>query len=226
MDLAAALAVTPVIAIVRLADSAGVDRALRALIDGGIPALEVTLTTPGALKALAEARAALDGSACLGAGSVRDAADAEQAIEAGARFLVTPTVAPHVVAVGTRAGVPVICGGLTPTELAAAHDAGAYAVKVFPATAASGKSVTTPSMSCSKNRWYSAAKSPCAAGSVPMRKSAGRNVFSLANRNACTPSPARCASRTSVVGCSRCAVASRGMIRSLLTEATSAYPRK
>ncbi len=135
MDLAAALAVTPVIAIVRLADSAGVDRALRALIDGGIPALEVTLTTPGALKALAEARAALDGSACLGAGSVRDAADAEQAIEAGARFLVTPTVAPHVVAVGTRAGVPVICGGLTPTELAAAHDAGAYAVKVFPAKA-------------------------------------------------------------------------------------------
>src|SRR6266542_939304 len=120
MDLAAALAVTPVIAIVRLADSAGVDRALRALIDGGIPALEVTLTTPGALKALAEARAALDGSACL---------------EAGARFLVTPTVAPHVVAVGTRAGVPVICGGLTPTELAAAHDAGAYAVKVFPAKA-------------------------------------------------------------------------------------------
>src|SRR6266508_1760019 len=111
MDLAAALAVTPVIAIVRLADSAGVDRALRALIDGGIPALEVTLTTPGALKALAEARAALDGSACLGAGSVR------------------------VVAVGTRAGVPVICGGLTPTELAAAHDAGAYAVKVFPAKA-------------------------------------------------------------------------------------------
>ncbi len=135
MDLPAALATAPVVAIVRLPDSTGIDRALRALLDGGVPALEVTLTTPGALEALAEASGALGAAACLGAGSIRDAADAARAIDAGARFLVTPTVAPEVVAVGNRAGVPVVCGGLTPTELAAAHDAGAYAVKVFPAKA-------------------------------------------------------------------------------------------
>jgi 2-dehydro-3-deoxyphosphogluconate aldolase / (4S)-4-hydroxy-2-oxoglutarate aldolase len=135
MDFAAALAVTPVVAIIRLPNSTGIDRALRAVLDGGVPAVEITLTTPGALDALAAASDVLGGPACLGAGSVRDATDAERAIDAGARFLVTPTVAPQVVAVGNLAGIPVVCGGLTPTELAAAHDAGAYAVKVFPAKA-------------------------------------------------------------------------------------------
>jgi 2-dehydro-3-deoxyphosphogluconate aldolase / (4S)-4-hydroxy-2-oxoglutarate aldolase len=133
VELAAALAAAPVVAIVRLDASAGVDRTLRAVLAGGVPAIEVTLTTPGALDCLAAARDSLAGAACLGAGSVHTAAQASAAIDAGARFLVTPTVAPAVVAAADPAGVPVICGGLTPTELAAAHDAGAYAVKVFPA---------------------------------------------------------------------------------------------
>lgn len=132
VDLTAALAVAPVIAVVRLPDAAGVIRALRAMVDGGVPAVELTLTTPGALDDLAAAREALADVACLGAGSVRTAAEAALAVEAGARFVVTPTVAPSVIA---AAGVPVICGGLTPTELADAADAGAYAVKVFPARA-------------------------------------------------------------------------------------------
>jgi 2-dehydro-3-deoxyphosphogluconate aldolase/(4S)-4-hydroxy-2-oxoglutarate aldolase len=136
--LADALTVAPVIAIVRLPGRAGVgragiERAVWAVVDGGVPAAEITLTTPGALEALSAAQAALGDAACLGVGSVRTAADAARAVEAGARFLVTPTVAPDVLAAAALTGVPVFCGGLTPTELAAAHDAGAYAVKVFPA---------------------------------------------------------------------------------------------
>jgi len=133
MHLADALSVAPVIAIVRLPSADGVAGALRAVVAGGVPAAEVTLTTPGALDALAAARRAFGDAACLGAGSVRTAADAVRAADAGAAFLVTPTVAPAVLDAVAGTGVPVICGGLTPTELAAAQDAGAYAVKVFPA---------------------------------------------------------------------------------------------
>jgi 2-dehydro-3-deoxyphosphogluconate aldolase/(4S)-4-hydroxy-2-oxoglutarate aldolase len=128
-----ALSVAPVIAIVRLPGRAGVERALRAVVEGGVPAGEITLTTPGALDALDVARRALGDAACLGAGSVRTAAEAARAIGAGAAFLVTPTVAPDVLDAAAAHGVPVFCGGLTPTELAAAQAAGAYAVKVFPA---------------------------------------------------------------------------------------------
>jgi 2-dehydro-3-deoxyphosphogluconate aldolase / (4S)-4-hydroxy-2-oxoglutarate aldolase len=129
--LADALSVAPVIAIVRLPVRTGAERAVRAAVEGGVPAAEIALTTPDALDALAAARAELGDAACLGAGSVRTVADATRAVEAGAAFLVTPTVVPEVLAAAID--VPVVCGGLTPTELAAAQAAGAYAVKVFPA---------------------------------------------------------------------------------------------
>jgi 2-dehydro-3-deoxyphosphogluconate aldolase/(4S)-4-hydroxy-2-oxoglutarate aldolase len=131
--LADALSVAPVIAIVRLPVPEGAERAVAAVVEGGVPAAEIALTTPGALDALTNAGAGLGDAACLGAGSVRTPADAARAIDAGARFLVTPTVAPAVLDAAAPAGVPVFCGGLTPTELAAAQAAGAYAVKVFPA---------------------------------------------------------------------------------------------
>jgi 2-dehydro-3-deoxyphosphogluconate aldolase/(4S)-4-hydroxy-2-oxoglutarate aldolase len=98
-------------------------RVCQELVDAGLPAVEVTLTTPGALSAIE----AMPG--VLGAGSVRTPSQARQAQEAGAAFLVTPTVSPAVLAAAT---IPVVCGALTPTEIDLAWLSGASFVKVFP----------------------------------------------------------------------------------------------
>ncbi|QMU76495.1 bifunctional 4-hydroxy-2-oxoglutarate aldolase/2-dehydro-3-deoxy-phosphogluconate aldolase [Streptacidiphilus sp. PB12-B1b] len=133
MDLLAELTERRVLAIVR-AD--GPERALaciRTLVDAGITALEVSLTTPGALEAVARARARYPASVLIGAGTVLTAAQAEAAAAAQAGFVVTPAITP-----GARRsvglGLPLLCGALTPTEVVTALEAGALAVKVFPAS--------------------------------------------------------------------------------------------
>jgi 2-dehydro-3-deoxyphosphogluconate aldolase/(4S)-4-hydroxy-2-oxoglutarate aldolase len=113
----------------------GPDRALacvRTLVDAGVTALEVSLTTPGALEAVARARAECAPTVLVGAGTVLTAADADAAAAAGAGFVVTPAIT-----AGARRsvdiGVPLVCGALTPTEVVGALDLGAAAVKIFPA---------------------------------------------------------------------------------------------
>ena len=103
----------------------------RALADGGIRTVELTFTTPGVLDHLAAA-AEVPG-VLLGAGTVLTADEARAAIDAGARFLVTPGLRPAVAAVAVAAGVPVMLGAFTPTEVATAVDLGSAAVKIFPA---------------------------------------------------------------------------------------------
>lgn len=128
------MSATPVIAIVRLPSADTAVPVASAVHTGGIRAIEVTLTTDGALKAVgAMLGSGLDGL-CVGVGSVRTLDDARRAIDAGAEYLVTPTLNLDVVAESRRAGVPIVCGGLTPTELDAAHRAGADFVKLFPAS--------------------------------------------------------------------------------------------
>ena len=105
---------------------------LRALYKGGLRCLEITMTTPGALRAIGEASEKMTG-ALMGAGTVLDAVTARQAILAGAKFLVTPTVKLDVIEIAHRYGVVVIPGAMTPTEILTAWEAGADMVKVFPA---------------------------------------------------------------------------------------------
>jgi 2-dehydro-3-deoxyphosphogluconate aldolase/(4S)-4-hydroxy-2-oxoglutarate aldolase len=121
------------IAIVRLDDlSSAVDLA-RALVAGGIRALEFTLTNAKAPAAIGRVRAELGGSALVGAGTVLDTQGAQTSILAGAQFLVTPTYQPEVIECGLQDGVPVVSGALTPTEILRAWESGATLVKVFPA---------------------------------------------------------------------------------------------
>ena len=101
------------------------------LVDAGLPLVELSLTTPDALR-LIERASTVDG-VLLGAGTVLTATAARDAISAGARFLLTPGVRPEVAVEALRHGVPVVLGAMTPTEVAAAVDAGSTAVKVFPA---------------------------------------------------------------------------------------------
>jgi 2-dehydro-3-deoxyphosphogluconate aldolase/(4S)-4-hydroxy-2-oxoglutarate aldolase len=120
------------VAIVRLRSSGSVVDIARALVSGGIGCMEITLNTPNALDSITKVATACNG-VTVGAGTVLDARLAQQAIDAGARFLVTPTVALDVIAVARRHGCPVVMGAMSPTEILAAWDGGAAIVKVFPA---------------------------------------------------------------------------------------------
>lgn len=123
------------IAIVRMDDLSQAVELSRALVAGGISALEFTLTNPDALAAIRRVRADLGDAARVGAGTVLTAENAHAAIDAGAQFLVTPTLELDVIATGRTAGAPVVCGALTPTEILAAWRHGAELIKVFPARA-------------------------------------------------------------------------------------------
>jgi 2-dehydro-3-deoxyphosphogluconate aldolase / (4S)-4-hydroxy-2-oxoglutarate aldolase len=131
------MATVPVIAIVRLPEAGAAVPVAEAVHAGGIRLIEVTLTTEGALDSVAAMReAGLDGLS-VGVGSVRTVEDAKRSIDAGAEYVITPTTHVAVIEAATSAGVPIACGGLTPTELDIAHQAGADYVKLFPASAVS-----------------------------------------------------------------------------------------
>ena len=119
--------------IIRVDDSRGLIRITQALQKGGLDCVEITMTTPGALRAIEEAKETLP-DVIMGAGPVLDAVTARQAILAGAEFLVTPTVELDVIETAHRYGRTVISGAMTPTEILAAWEAGADMVKVFPAS--------------------------------------------------------------------------------------------
>src|SRR6185503_7490280 len=87
----------------------------------------------GALEAISATRRALGDAVCVGVGTVLRPEDAKAAIEAGAQFVVTPALRRQVIATCVQQQTLVLCGGLTPTELLEAYEAGAELVKVFPA---------------------------------------------------------------------------------------------
>ena len=122
-----------VLGIIRVEKVEDLVRIAQALHAGGLSCLEITMTTPGALRAIEEVREELS-EVLMGAGTVLDAATARQAILVGAEFLVTPTVKLDVIETAHRYGVPVIPGAMTPTEILTAWEAGADMVKVFPAS--------------------------------------------------------------------------------------------
>jgi len=121
------------VAVVRLPDAARALAVVDALAAGGVTAIELTLTTPGALDLIAALRKAGGDALLVGAGSVLDADTARRAVEAGATYVVSPVFRAEVVAESHRQGVPAMPGAYTPTEILTAHEAGADVVKVFPA---------------------------------------------------------------------------------------------
>jgi 2-dehydro-3-deoxyphosphogluconate aldolase/(4S)-4-hydroxy-2-oxoglutarate aldolase len=120
------------IAIVRASSSEHLVEAARALWAGGVRVMEITLNTPGALAAISAVRAELPEMLC-GAGTILTAGDAAAAVEAGAQFVITPTLQLETIAYCREQGVAVGPGCVSPTEVLAAHRAGAEMIKVFPA---------------------------------------------------------------------------------------------
>lgn len=109
------------------------DAVLDVLVDAGIRSLELTLTTPGTFDRMPHLIAQYGDVVDLGVGTVTNAGDLARAVGAGASYLVTPITSAAFVQQATDAGVPIVPGGLTPTELFASWSAGASAVKIFPA---------------------------------------------------------------------------------------------
>lgn len=126
-----AIAEARFIPVVRAADRNAAALRLEAIAAGGATVIELTATVPGALDLLKTYSASVP---ALGLGSIRNEANAQAAIEAGAAFLVTPGVVTAVVEPAQRNDALTIMGGFTPTEILTAWDSGADVVKWFPAS--------------------------------------------------------------------------------------------
>lgn len=121
------------IAILRTNDHLVGRNALAAAVRGGFRVLEVTLSTPGAVELIADL--SRDPKLLIGAGTVLTREQARAAVQAGARFLVSPVLDLDVVAEASKLGCLMMPGCATPSELWAAHRAGAAMQKLFPAPA-------------------------------------------------------------------------------------------
>ena len=122
-----------IVAVVRSPDSGQLVEVVRALADGGVTVVEITMTVPDALGVLRQVRHALGERVLLGAGTILDTETARAALLAGAEYLVAPTLNLDVIRLCQRYSKLVMPGALTPTEILTAWEAGADIVKVFPA---------------------------------------------------------------------------------------------
>lgn len=130
-----ALTTTRVVAILRAENSSRAEAVVDVLLDNGIRSLELTLTTEGALAVVERLASRVPEGTDLGVGTVLTVDDVDRAADAGARFVVSPSVDPTVIEAAGRRGIASYPGALTPAEIHAAWTAGATAVKLFPAGA-------------------------------------------------------------------------------------------
>jgi len=125
-----------IVPVVVLHDAKDAEPLGRALIAGGLPVAEVTFRTAAAVESI-RAMSAIEGL-IVGAGTVLTPAQVEQAVEAGASFIVSPGLRRDVVLAAQAAGIPVLPGAVTPSEIMAAQELGLDTVKFFPANVYGG----------------------------------------------------------------------------------------
>ena len=123
-----------IVAVIRIKDPSQLHAVVDAIAEGGIRALEVTMTVPGAVELIRELGPTLRSGFILGAGTVLDADTVARVADAGARYVVSPVFRRSVIEACHARGLAAMPGCFTPTEILDAWDAGADIVKVFPAT--------------------------------------------------------------------------------------------
>jgi 2-dehydro-3-deoxyphosphogluconate aldolase/(4S)-4-hydroxy-2-oxoglutarate aldolase len=131
----AAIEEAGVVAVIRMQESERLRAVIDALGEGGVRALEVTMTVPGAVELIRGLSSSLPDGFLLGAGTVLDPQVAARVIDAGASFVVSPILRPAIIETCHRNGIAALPGCFTPTEIMTAWESGADIVKVFPATA-------------------------------------------------------------------------------------------
>jgi 2-dehydro-3-deoxyphosphogluconate aldolase/(4S)-4-hydroxy-2-oxoglutarate aldolase len=134
-DTVAAIEDAGVVAVIRIKEPEKLRAVVDAIADGGVRALEVTMTVPGAVELIRGLAPTLPAGFILGAGTVLDRETAARVIDAGARYVVSPVFRRSVIDACHERGVAAMPGCFTPTEILEAWEAGADVVKVFPATA-------------------------------------------------------------------------------------------
>ena len=127
-----------VIPVIRASSPAVAARVVEAVADAGMAIVEITMTVPNAIDAIADAAQKYGDRILIAAGTVTDSATAERAVDAGASIIVSPCLVPDVIETARAKHVVVIPGALTPTEVFTAMSAGADLVKVFPAHSVGG----------------------------------------------------------------------------------------
>jgi len=121
-----------IVPVVRTSSAEAAIRSVEALYNGGVRAAEITMTVPGAVRALEKTADQFGSKLMLGAGTVLDPETARICMLAGAQFFVTPSLRPATIEMCKRYSKVVCPGALTPTEVLAAWEAGADVVKIFP----------------------------------------------------------------------------------------------
>ena len=127
-----------VVPVIRASSADEAARVIDAIAEGGIDVFEITMTVPGAVGLIQDIGTKYGDSAVVGAGTVMDPETAERCIDAGAQFVISPSLNLDTIAACRAQGIAVMPGALTPTEIVTAWNAGADFVKVFPAEALGG----------------------------------------------------------------------------------------
>jgi 2-dehydro-3-deoxyphosphogluconate aldolase/(4S)-4-hydroxy-2-oxoglutarate aldolase len=127
-----------IVPVVRTSSAESAIKSIEAIHRGGVRAAEITMTVPGAIKALEKLADQFGDRIVLGAGTVLDPETARACMLAGAQFFVTPTLKLSTIEMAKRYSKVICAGALTPTEVLTAWEAGADVVKVFPANAMGG----------------------------------------------------------------------------------------
>ena len=121
------------VAVIRLSDPSKLIKVAEAINEGGVSAIEITMTVPGAIKVIEETSKAIGDHINIGVGSVLNAQTAKDAINAGAKYVVSPIFKKEIIDAAHESDIPAMPGAFTPTEIQNAYEAGADIVKVFPA---------------------------------------------------------------------------------------------
>ncbi len=122
-----------VIAVMRISDPTKLIKISEAIYEGGISAVEITMTVPNAIKMIEEANKLIGSYMIIGVGSVLDRNSALKAIDAGAKYVVSPIFKKEIIEISHKNNIPSMPGAFTPTEIQTAFEAGADIIKVFPA---------------------------------------------------------------------------------------------
>lgn len=121
------------LAVVRLSDPDDALPLTEALLEGGVSGIEITLSTPNTFEVISKISTSFGEDALVGVGSVTNIDQANEAIDAGAKYVVCPIFKPGIISFTKKLGIPTIPGCFTPTEIQTAYEAGAEVIKVFPA---------------------------------------------------------------------------------------------
>jgi 2-dehydro-3-deoxyphosphogluconate aldolase / (4S)-4-hydroxy-2-oxoglutarate aldolase len=121
------------VAVIRMNNSDKLKKVVEAVHKGGVSAIEITMTTPNALSVIEDLSKTADKDILVGVGSVLNAQTARDAVNAGAKFVVSPIFKPDIIEAAHKLNVPAMPGCFTPTEIQTAFEAGADIIKVFPA---------------------------------------------------------------------------------------------